>query len=57
MPYPFPKPFQVNPDGPWILQTEKGLKTFVDVELAWSTYQFAKFMYEKDYDRTNQTSR
>lgn len=57
MPYPFPKPFQVNPDGPWILQTEKGLKTFIDVELAWSTYQFAKFMYEKDYDRTNQTGR
>lgn len=50
--YPFPKPYQQGPNGPWVVQTNKGLKIFIDPEIAWSTYHFSRLIHEK-----RQTSR
>jgi hypothetical protein len=47
MPYPFPKPYRQEPDGPWVVLGERGVRTFTDPEVAWSTYYFAKLNYEK----------
>jgi hypothetical protein len=48
--YPYPKPYRQEPNGPWIVQTERGIRTFNDPELAWSTYHFSQLQYEKDHD-------
>jgi hypothetical protein len=46
--YPYPKPYRQEPNGPWIVRTGRGVRTFTDTELAWSAYYFAKLQHERD---------
>jgi len=57
MVYPFPKPYRQEPNGPWIVHGEKGIRTFTDPEIAWSTYQFAKLTYEKKHQHETEQKR
>jgi hypothetical protein len=57
MSYPFPKPYRQEPNGPWIVHGEKGIRTFTDPEIAWSTYQFAKLTYEKKHQNETEQER
>jgi hypothetical protein len=47
--YPYPKPYRQEPNGPWIVRTGRGTRTFTDTELAWSAYYFAKLQHEKEH--------
>lgn len=55
MDYPYPKPYRQAPNGPWVVAGERGIRTFIDPELAWSTYHFSKLIYERKHNHgTNQ---